>query len=379
MLPEELQFSIKGKELADYIISEIDMYIDKALNASSIEDMESIAITFHKVISALIRLREWSVIDQIVQAVGSFSSRKDISLNASELLLNLPDSIFEGSDEIFAEEYIHAEKDLRDQMDEILMKMTSMCIKVFSVVFAKGNDPSVLKSAIDLVSKKGDLATQWSIKILDDQSQPLPMLNVALLVIINVGHSDDINVVKKYTKHLNPNIRIRALDATVKLNKQGAEVLVIEALNDGDEKVRDRATTLIERESSLSEESVNKLRLFIKTKLLQKKDITIHEAKRLAGLLKATGKLTDSVHKEPLEDEILGIVSDLLKGRIGLLKFIKADLKEEQLEIIYACLSTLGKIGGSKSKTFLNTISRGDTILSKTAHEAIKELDKKHI
>jgi hypothetical protein len=379
MLPEELQFSIKGKELADYIISEIDMYIDKALNASSIEDMESIAITFHKVISALIRLREWSVIDQIVQAVGSFSSRKDISLNASELLLNLPDSIFEGSDEIFAEEYIHAEKDLRDRMDEILMKMTSMCIKVFSVVFAKGNDPSVLKSAIDLVSKKGDLARQWSIKILDDQSQPLPMLNVALLVIINVGHSDDINVVKKYTKHLNPNIRIRALDATVKLNKQGAEVLVIEALNDGDEKVRDRATTLIERESSLSEESVNKLRLFIKTKLLQKKDITIHEAKRLAGLLKATGKLTDSVHKEPLEDEILGIVSDLLKGRIGLLKFIKADLKEEQLEIIYACLSTLGKIGGSKSKTFLNTISRGDTILSKTAHEAIKELDKKHI
>jgi hypothetical protein len=49
------------------------------------------------------------------------------------------------------------------------------------------------------------------------------------------------------------------------------------------------------------------------------------------------------------------------------------------LEIIYACLSTLGKIGGSKSRTFLNTISRGDTMLSKIAHEAIEELDKKFI
>jgi hypothetical protein len=377
LLPEELQFNTKTKELAVYIISEIDIYIDKALNASSIEDMEAIVITFHRVISALIRLKEWPIINQIVQALCGFSSRKNVSLNTSELLINLPDSIFEGSDEIFAEEYIHAESAVRDQMNEILTKMTSMCIKVLSAVFVKGRDPNVLKSAIDLVSKKGDLAREWSIKILDDHNQPLPMLNIALLVIINVGHDNDIGVVKKYTKHPNPSIRTKALDVIVKLNKKDAEILIIEALNDEDEKVRDRAATLIERESSLSEESVNKLRLFIKTKLLQKKDITIHEAKRLAGLLRAIGKLTGLVNKEPLEDEILGIASDLLKGRIGLLKFIKADLNEEQLEIIYACLSTLGKIGGSKSKTFLNTISRGNTMLSKIAHEAIEEFDKK--
>ena len=379
MLPDELQYNIKTKELAVYIISEIDTYIDKALNASSIEDMEAIVIIFHRVISALIRMKEWPIINQIVQAVGNFSSRKDVSLNTSELLLNLPDSIFEGSDEIFAEEYINAESAVRDQMNEILTKMTSMCIKVFSAVFAKDKDPNVLKGAIDLVSKKGDLARQWSIKILDDQNQPLPMLNIALLVIINVGHDNDIGVVKKYTKHPNPSIRTKALDAMVKLNEKDVEVLIIEALNDEDEKVRDRAATLIERESSLSEESVNSLCLLIKTKLLQKKDMTIHEAKRLAGLLRTIGKLTDLVHKEPLEDEILGIVSDLLKGRIGLLKFIKADINEEQLEIIYACLSTLGKIGGSKSRTFLNTISRGDTMLSKIAHEAIEELYKKNI
>jgi hypothetical protein len=379
MLPDELQYNIKTKELAGYIISEIDIYMDKALNASSIEDMEATVIIFHRVISALIRMKEWTVINKIVQAVCDFSSRKDISLNTSELLLNLPDSIFEGSDEIFAEEYIHAEKDVRDQMDDILMKMTSMCIKVFSAVFARGKDPNVLKNALDLVSKKGELARQWSIKILDDRSQPLPMLNIALLVIINVGHSNDISVVKKFTKHSNPSIRTKALDVMIKLNKKDAEILIIGALNDEDQKVCDRAATLIERESSLSEESVNSLCLFIKTKLLQKKDITIHEAKRLAGLLRAMGKLTDLVHKEPLEDEIMGIVSDLLKGRTGLLKFIKADLNEEKLEIIYACLSTLGKIGGSKSKTFLNTISRGNTMLSKIAHEAIEELDKKII
>ena len=166
MLPEELQFNIRTKELAVYIISEIDTYIDKAMNASSIEDMEDIVITLHRVISALIRMKEWPIINQIVKAVGNFSSRKDVSLDTSELLLNLPDSIFEGSDEIFAEEYINAESAVRDQMNEILTKMTSMCIKVFSAVFAKDKDPNVLKGAIDLISKKGDLARQWSIKIM---------------------------------------------------------------------------------------------------------------------------------------------------------------------------------------------------------------------
>ena len=267
MLPEGVQYNIKTKELAIYIISEIDTYVDKVLNASSIEEMEDIVKIFHRVISALIRLREWPVINKMVQAVGDFSSRKDVSLDASELLLNLPDSIFEGSDEIFAEEYIQAEKDLRNQMDEILMKMSSTCVKVLVSVFAKGKDPGVLKNAIDIMSKKGDLARQWAIKILNDRSQSLPMLNIALLVIINVGRDNDIDVIKKHTKHTNPNIRTRTLDAAVKLNKKDAEILIIEALDDEDEKVLDRAATLIERESSLSEESVNKLLPIYKDKV----------------------------------------------------------------------------------------------------------------
>lgn len=105
--------------------------------------------------------------------------------------------------------------------------------------------------------------------------------------------------------------------------------------------------------------------------------MTIYEARRLAGLIMAIGKLPDYFRKEPIEDEILGITLDLLKGRIGLFKLIKADPKKEQLELIYACISTLGKIGGLKSRTFLNTLERGNTMLSKIAYETIEELDKK--
>ncbi|MFZ1037880.1 MAG: hypothetical protein WAN57_11800, partial [Smithella sp.] len=293
--------------------------------------------------------------------------------------LSLPDSVFEGSDEIFAHKYINAEPEERNKINKILMQMTSMCIKIAGVIFDKCKDQNVLKSVIDLVSKKGDLARQWSIKILNDQNQSISMLNVALLVIINVGQTDDIGLIKRYIKHPNSSIRNKALGVIVKLNKHDAEDSAIEALGDEDEKVRIHASNIIERELSLSEESVKKLIPLIKEKLEKKKDMTINEAVFIAGLLKAIGKSTDYLDKEHLVDEIIGIASDLLKGRNGLLKFIKTEPGKEQLEIISACLSSLGRIGGSKSRDYLNKLSHGDAALSKIAHESVEILNKKLI
>ncbi len=172
--------------------------------------------------------------------------------------------VFEGSEEIFAHKYINAEPEERNKINEILMQMTSMCIKIADIIFDKCKDPNVLKNVIELLSKKGDLARQWSIKILNDQNQSISMLNVALLVIINVGQTDDIGLIKRYIKHPNSSIRNKALGVIVKLNKHDAEDSAIEALGDEDEKVRIHASNIIERELSLSEESVKKLIPLIK-------------------------------------------------------------------------------------------------------------------
>ena len=197
MLPEKLQSNIKCKKLAVEIISEKDQYIDKILKASSMEDMETSITTFRMVIPALIRMKEWSVINQIVKALYSSPFQTDGYLNAK---LNLPDSVFEGSEEAFIEEYMYAEPVLRDQMDEILSKMTFMRLKVLEAVFTRCKDPDILKKAIDVISNKNDLAKQWSVKVLDGQNQSLNMLNIALLVIMNIGQSDDIRLIKNILK-----------------------------------------------------------------------------------------------------------------------------------------------------------------------------------
>ena len=329
MLPEGIRFNIKTKELASNVISEIDTYIEKAFKTSSFEEMESLVIVFNRIIPELIRMGKWSAISQIVKAICGFSSREGFDSGTVEWFSNLPDSVFEGSEEIFAHKYINAEPEERNKINEILMQMTSMCIKIAGVIFDKCKDPNVLKSVIELLSKKGELARQWSIKILNDQNQSVSMLNVALLVIINVGQTEDAGLVKPYIKHSNPSIRNKALGVIVKLNKKDAEDSAVEALGDEDEKVRGHAVNLIEHELSLSEESVKKLMLLVKVKLEKKKDMTIHEAGFIAGLLKAAGKADDGVNKEYLENEIISIASNLLKVKSGFLKLIKTEPSKE--------------------------------------------------
>ena len=376
LLPEELRFNSQSRKIADYIISEIDTYIDKAMNADTEEEMESQVVIFKRVIPEFIKMKEWGIIKRIMETLQVYSSRNEGLSKTSELLLNMPDSVFEGSEEALADEFIHAGQDLRKQINDVLTQMSSKCIDIVDIIFNKGKDPDVLKNAIELLSKKGEPARKWLIKILDDQNQPLSMINIALLMIINVGHSDDVNLVKRYVKHANSSIRTKALAAAAKMNKKDAESMVMEALNDGEEKVRNQAASLIEHELSLSGESINKLLLFLKEKL-HNKNITAHEAGFIAGLLRAVGKFKDGLNKESLESEIIGIASDLLHESKGFLKFIKKELSKEHEEIISACVSALGKTGGIKSKEFLKTLLNKNSVLSNAAKEAITEMDKK--
>jgi hypothetical protein len=374
-LPEDLRFNIQIRKLAGDIVSQIDDYIEKAENASSIEEMESVVKVFQRVMPELIKRKEWPAINKIIKELCDVSSGDEELTNASELLSNMPDSLFEGSEEILADEYGVADLDSRKEIYEILAQMKTGFINVANSILNKSKDPGVLKSVIDLLSQKGELARQWSIKILEDLSQPISMLNSALLVIVSVGEVKDAAVVRKYVKYVNPSIRTKALAALAKLNKNDDESMIVDALKDEDERVRHQAARLIENELLLSEKSVNRLLIFIKEKL-QNKNITDHEAVFLAGLIKAMGRSNHYTSREYLETEIIGIISDLMKEKAGLLKFIKSELGKEQTEIVSACLYTLGKSGGAKARDYLKTFASGNTVLSRAAQDVLTGFTK---
>lgn len=375
MLPEKMRFDVQSRKLAGEIISGIDSYIEKTTDVSSLQDMETLVKTFQRIMPELIRKKEWRITGRIVNALNDMGLRKADILKASPSPLDLPDAILEGAEDIFVGEYIQADKDIRDVINAVLMQLQTMCMKIINGVLQKSKDPDILKSAMDVLSKQGETARQWSLKMLDDPSQSLSTMNIALLLMPHVGQSEDSNLVKKFLKHPNGSIRGKALSAIVKLNPKDAAPPVLDALNDSEEKVRNQAAILMEHDLSLTVDSLKRLLLFLKEKL-RKKDITSGDAIWLSGLIKAVGKNKDYPDKGLLEDEMIGIASDLISERKGLLKFIKSEPGREQQDILSACASVLGRIGGAKSKDFLKKLSDGDTPLSHSARQAMEEMNK---
>jgi hypothetical protein len=377
MLPEKLRMDIQNKKLAAEVLLQIDTHIEKASKARDIEEMAGIAEIFKRVMPDLIRRGEWPVIKRIAETLDNYSpGDQTLSGESTWKLSNLPDYVLRGTENEFADQYINADKDLKKEIDGVLQRMQAMCIAVLNVIISKSKEPDILKSVTEVLSEKGELARQWSKNIFDDQNQALSMLNIALLVIVKVGEGDDVSSIRKYARHPNASIRLKVLNAMARLNEKEAEGAVIDALKDSEEKVRIQAAGLLENELSVSGASASKLLLFIKDRL-SKKNLSPADAGFISGLLKSLGRINEDANKDILESEIISIASDWLKEKTGILKFIKSEIGKEQLEIVSACLSTLGKTGGPRAREYLKLMSRETGALSKVANEAMAALDER--
>ncbi|MDI6741206.1 MAG: HEAT repeat domain-containing protein [Smithella sp.] len=376
MLPEKLRMDIQNKKLAAEVLLQIDTHIERAMKARDIEEMAGIAEIFKRVMPDLIRRREWPVIKRIAETLDDYSPGHQTLSGESWKLSNLPDYVLKGTENEFSDQYINADKDLKKEIHGVLQRMQATCIDVLNVIISKSKEPDILKSVTEILFEKGELARQWSKNIFDDQNQALSMLNIALLVIVKVGQGDDVSSIKKYARHPNASIRLKALNAMARLNEKEAEGAVIEALKDSEEKVRIQAAGLLENELSVSGASASKLLLFIKDRL-NKKNLSPADASFISGLLKSLGRIKEDANKDILESEIINIASDLLREKTGILKFIKSEIGKEQMEIASVCLLTLGKTGGPKAREYLKLMSRETGALSKVANEAMAALDKR--
>lgn len=376
MLPENLRMTIQNRILATDIVSKIDAYIEKIATVSSPKEMEALVVTFKRAMPEFVKRKEWDLVKRIVDGLCDLYARTASDLSTPVSVLKLPDSVFEGTEDMMADEYVRSDPEIRKDMNAILLLMKSRCIAIAGLIFAKSKEPDVIKSAVDFLCQKGEPARQWSLEIMDDPNQPLSLLNIALLVLADVGVDSDVKTMAKYVRHPNASIRSKALSVASKLSKKDAEDLMLNALKDQDEKVRTMALNLMEKELALSPESVDKIVLFVKEKV-QKKNMTSSEAGFVSGLIKMLVKARGAEKNEKMENEVIGVASDIIKEKTGFLKFLKSDLDREQMEIVSACLMVLGKKGGAKSREFLKSLSRGSSEISKAADEAMNELNKK--
>ncbi|HON58992.1 MAG TPA: hypothetical protein P5040_02035 [Smithella sp.] len=374
-LPEEFRFRIETKKLAEDILNRPDFYLNKMERASSADETEKLFSAFQRAMAELVDKREWAFIDKIIRKSKELALGKKPGFPEAEL--SPPDDVFAYSHENFAREYVRGSAEERKSMNAILIQLDEMFLKIVDDVLNIGKDPDVLKNMADLLSQKGNLARRWALKALENQNQSLSLLNIALLVLLQVGEEQDFRLMEKYIRYPHHSIRYRALAVAAKLSKREAEHYLVDALKDDHEVIREHAAAIIERDIIPSELAANKIIIFVKAKLQENKELLEKEVFSLASLIRSIGKNTALEKNLALEHEIIAMIAEAWKGKSGVLKFIKAEPTAAEKEIVSACLFVLGKIGAERTEEYLKTFAKGAGVLSDDAVRALEEVSRR--
>jgi hypothetical protein len=323
----------------------------------------------------LVNKKQWSLIDKMIRKLKELASGQEPGFLESELA---PwEELFANSHEHFAQAYVRVSAEERKSMNAIFIQLDEIFLKIVDDILTIDKDPDILKNVTELLSQKGSLARRWALKVLENQTPSLSLLNIALLVLLQVGEEQDFRLMEKYLRYPNHSIRCRALSAAVKLSKRDAERYLFDALKDDHETVREHAAAIIERDIIPSELAATKIIIFVKTKLKENKEVSEKGAFSLASLIRSIGKNTALIKNQALENEIIGLIAEVWKGKSGVLKFIKTEPTEAEKNVVSASLFVLGKIGAEKTESYLKTFAKEAGVLSEEATRALEEVNRR--
>jgi hypothetical protein len=272
-----------------------------------------------------------------------------------------------------------ANENQRQTIGQIVTKLNSMGIEVLSRVLSDSDDRSVRKDATDLLISKGNMSRLWVLNILDDPKQPWFLQRNALMILRYVGkEKGDLHRARKLLNHSHPRIRDEALNAIIALKAGDAEQLVVESLDDPDDKVRWRATSALAELAPLKDESVDKVLTIIKTDPPQEKDEISKHFRKVSQLINCLGTPKTMGNLSKVENTILEIAQKASGYKKGFFKRLKKSSKSDQDLIISAAIPTPGKIGTPTSEAFLAKLAGSKSSHAQVAQKAVDDINQRY-
>ena len=374
-LPEDVQYLVNTMKIANDVQAHFSSYLFRILNVDSSENAAVLMKCFRRIMPVFIEHADWEIILKITKAVSQAARDNNVFTQNTGLPLKPNKFIFKDLTTELYEAYIEAEESQRQIIGRIAAKLGSQGIEILSRVLSDCDDRAARRDATDFLIKKGDMARRWVLKVLDDQNQPWYLQRNALMILRYVGKGEgDIDRARKLLGNPHPRLRDEALNTVLTLKASDAEQLVIEALNDPDDKVRWRATSALTELSPLTESSVEQILNIINTEAPEEKEDALKHIRKVSQLITSLGVL-DGLHNLVLvEDTLLVIAQKVSDQKKGILKRLKKSSEIDQAPIISAAITTLGKIGTPKSEAFLAKLADGKTNQAEPAQKAVDNI-----
>ncbi len=379
-LPSDVQYLVNTDKMAKDVQSHVRSYVNRIVQARTPADAVTWLKLFRRVLPIFIEKGNWKIILWLTKAVNKAAKDGNIYAAKSGLPANPLDFVVKGNKKEIVAAYEKADDAQRKMIDTITDHLGARGIAILSRVLSDCEDRAARKSAMDALIKKGDLARDWVLNVLDDPEQKWYLKRNALMLLRHVGKgAEEIDRARKLLQHEHPRVRDEALNAVIALKDSGSEDLIIAALNDPDDKVRWRAMNGLSELSPISEASIKKLLGMITVAPPEDKEEAVKHSRKIVQLIRALGGINAIPNREEAEDIILDIARKSSEQKKGLLQRLKKTADPDQSTMLAAAINTLGNIGTAKSEAFLEDLARSKSPQAETAQKAANTIKLRNI
>ena len=374
-LPPDVQYLVNTIVMTRDAQAHILTYVRRIMCAETPDDAVVLVKFCRRVLPSLFEDNDWEVALLLTQAADkagkeneAFSKKRSISPDPQRF-------IYKEMTEYLVAAYETVDDDKRKIIDEIAGLLGLQGIEILGTILSECENRQARKSATDALINKGEMARNWVLKTLENPDQPWYILRNALMILRYVGKDPQgIDRARHFVSHAHPRVRDEALHTLLSLEAPDAEQVIIEALDDPDEKVQWRATMALGELAPLSEASIAKLIEIIKSEIPDDKQTATKHARKVSNIIRALGTMVSIKDIQVIEDAILDNAQLISDQKKGILQRIKKSSAPYSKSILSAAISTLGKIGTTKSEAFLVKLASAKTSHAEAARAAAESI-----
>ena len=374
-LPPDVQYLVNTILMTKDAQAHVPAYVRRLLCAETTDDAVVLVKFCRRILPGLIENNDLKIALLLTRAADRAGKENEVFKKESSLSPNPQRFAYKDLTEDLVTAYEKVEESDREIINEISGLLKSQGIEILSKVLTDCDNRQARKAATDALIQRGEMARQWVLKALKNSEQPWYLLRNALMILRFVGKGQKgVDRARNFASHAHPRVRDEALHTLLTLKAPDAEQIVIDALDDPDDKVLWRATSALGDLSPLSDASIVKLVELIKTEFPEEEEAASKHSRKVSNIIRALGTMVNLKNIQAIEDAVLDVAQVISGQKKGIFQRLKKSSSTHQKSVLSAAIATLGKIGTANSEAFLKKLSGAKTAQADAARKAAESI-----
>ena len=378
-LPPDVQYLVNTLVMTRDAQAHVATYVSRLLNAETGDDAVVLVKFCRRVLLPLFEDNDWKIALLLTKAADRAGRENEVFSKEESLPASPQRFIYKDRTKELVAAYEEVEEPHRKIIDEIAGLLGSQGIEVLSTVLSECDNRQARKSATDALIQQGEMSLRWVLNALGNPNQSWYLLRNALMILRYVGKGQQgIDRARSFIAHEHPRVRDEALHTLLALKAPDAEKLVLDALEDPDDKVQWRATSALAEITSISEDSIAKIIQIIKSEIPEEDEAAAQHSRKVCNIIRTLGTVVNLKNIQAVEESLLEIARLINGQKKGILSRLKKSSSPHHTAILSAAIATLGKIGTANSEAFLKKMAGAKTAQAEAARKAIDSIRERY-